>query len=288
MAKRTVKQIIPAQRVNMGGHLLDQPLPVREVEQIDPFLLIHHWEDTMKGGQKQKDVGVGPHPHRGFSPVTFVFKGNVHHRDSFGNEAVVESGGTQWMHAGRGVTHSERPGKDLAENGGEIEFIQFWVNTPSTHKMETPIYMPISDEETPRIPMEGVDLGLIAGEYQGIKGPATTYSPLKLMRGEAKENATISVDIPQEFNTLIYLLNGTINIDGKTGYGKDMLWLENEGNEIEMQVEKGTRFIILAGVPIHEELATYGPFVMNNQTEILEALRDAQMGKMGILIEDFE
>ena len=137
---RSVKKIIAAQKVNMGGHILDQPLPVNGIDQIDPFLLIHHWKRNMKGGDSQKDVGVGPHPHRGFSPVTFVFEGAVEHRDSLGNRATVTKGGTQWMHAGKGITHSERPSKTIAEEGGLQEFIQFWVNTPAA--LERPIIFP--------------------------------------------------------------------------------------------------------------------------------------------------
>ena len=151
MSIRSIKKIITAHRVNMGGHLLDQPLPVPGIESIDPFLLIHHWDEPVSPGGQQSDMGVGPHPHRGFSPVTFVFKGTLRHQDSQGNSAVISDGGTQWMHAGRGIIHSERPGIDLVKNGGDQEFIQFWVNTPSKYKMETPYYLPITDEGTPKI-----------------------------------------------------------------------------------------------------------------------------------------
>jgi len=124
---RTVKNKSKADKVNMGGIVLDQALPYRGTDQIDPFLLIHHWTDELKGNQKQQNVGVGPHPHRGFSPVTFIFNGGVHHRDSKGHESVVLSGGTQWMNSGSGIIHSERPTKELAENGGKFEIIQFWI-----------------------------------------------------------------------------------------------------------------------------------------------------------------
>ncbi|MEL6804195.1 MAG: pirin family protein, partial [Bacteroidota bacterium] len=101
MATRTIRQIIPAQKVNMGGHLLDQPLPANGVNHIDPFLLIHHWDKAVPAGLRPQEVGVPPHPHRGFSPVTFIYKGDLQHRDSLGNNAVVSAGGTQWMHAGK-------------------------------------------------------------------------------------------------------------------------------------------------------------------------------------------
>jgi redox-sensitive bicupin YhaK (pirin superfamily) len=284
---RTVKQIIPAQRINMGGHLLDQPLPVQGIDQIDPFLLIHHWDHPLKGGQSQKDIGVGPHPHRGFSPVTFVFKGDLQHRDSLGNDAIVSEGGTQWMHAGLGITHSERPSQQMAEHGGENEFIQFWVNTPSKFKMETPYYLPLSDEDTPKIKEDLYTIAVVAGDFMGTKGPAKTYSPQTLLRVEAQAKAEISLDIPTNFNTVIYILNGELEVDGKTSKTKDMVWFNNDEGPIKVSIKTETRFIVLSGEPIDEEVTSYGPFVMNTQSEVMEALRDAQMGKMGVLIEEF-
>ena len=130
--------VIKTRKVDMGGIILDQPLPYPGVEQIDPFLLIHHFEDYLPGDQDQKDLGVGPHPHRGFSPVTFIFEGEVHHRDSRGNEGIVSKGGTQWMDSGMGIVHSERPSQEMAERGGSYEIIQFWVNSPSSAKGNQP------------------------------------------------------------------------------------------------------------------------------------------------------
>jgi redox-sensitive bicupin YhaK (pirin superfamily) len=287
MKHRTIKQVILAQRVNMGGHLLDQPLPSSTIKQIDPFLLIHHWDHPVKGNSKQQDVGVGPHPHRGFSPVTFVFKGSVQHQDSLGNNAVVDAGGTQWMHAGKGITHSERPSKALAENGGEHEIIQFWVNTPAKYKMEPPYYLPLSIEETPKIEKEKATIMVVSGEFENVKGPAKTYSPQILLRVNAMSRANLSLPIPQTFNTLIYVLNGELEVDGKTAKDKSMIWFNNDEGNIDIKVTKESRFIVLSGAPIDEKVTSYGPFVMNTQTEIMEALRDAQTGKMGVLIEEF-
>jgi redox-sensitive bicupin YhaK (pirin superfamily) len=285
--RKTVKQVIPAQKVNMGGHLLDQPLPVRGLDYVDPFLLIHHWDSTLPGGQHPRDVGVGPHPHRGFSPVTFVFKGSVEHRDSLGNHAVVEAGGTQWMFAGRGITHSERQGKELAENGGEVEFIQFWVNAPSEKKMSDPYYQPISLEQTPVLEEDGSKLWVVSGDYQGIKGAAPAQSPQILLRGEIQEGAETVIDIPKSYNTIVYLLDGEVEASGQSLKRKDMAVFYNDGEEISIKASKNTRYIVLSGEPINEPVASYGPFVMTNETELMEALRDAQMGKMGVLIEEF-
>ncbi len=288
MSLKTIKAIIPAQKVNMGGHLLDQPLPVQGLEMLDPFLLIHHWKDTLPGGQKQNEVGVGPHPHRGFSPVTFVFKGEVEHRDSLGNFAKVSDGGTQWMFAGRGITHSERFSKEMAANGGALEFIQFWVNAPASHKMDAPFYKPISLEETPSIAENGSTIWVVAGNYKEIKGAADTYTPQILLRGQIESEHETSIEIPAHYNTLIYLLDGALEINQQAVIAKDMIVLNNDGNQIAIKAAKDTRYIVLSGIPINEPVASYGPFVMNNETELMQALRDSQMGKMGILIEEFE
>jgi len=288
MKVRTVKKIISAQRVNMGGNFLDQPLPINGLDMVDPFLLIHHWNEPLKPGGKQSELGVGPHPHRGFSPVTFIFKGSVRHQDSIGNTAVVSEGGTQWMHAGNGIVHSERPGIDLVINGGEQEFIQFWVNTPSKYKMEEPYYLPITAEDTPIIKKENVDIRIVAGEFESLKGPAKTYSPQTLLRIEAKLGAKLQLPIPNTYNTLLYVLNGTLAMDGQKVKAKDMVWLENNGDYIEIEATATTRFIILSGEPIGEPVASYGPFVMNTQEELQHAVSDFHSGEMGTLTETFE
>ncbi len=288
MQKKSIQQIIPSQKVNMGGHIIEQPLPNKFMNDLDPFLLVHHAEWELKGNQKQQEVGIGGHPHRGFSPVTFVFQGDVRHRDSFGNDAVVKAGGTQWMHAGKGITHSERPSAELAEKGGMQEIIQFWVNTPAKYKMEVPYYLPLSEEDSPVIKGKGYKVQIVAGEYKGLKGPAKTFSPMLLLRGEIQAGHEAEFNIPPHFNTLMYLLDGALEVNDATSKKKDLVQLGNDGNMVKILANETTRFIILSGEPIDEKVTSYGPFVMNTQTEIMEAIRDAQMGKMGVLIEDFE
>jgi redox-sensitive bicupin YhaK (pirin superfamily) len=287
---RKVKQIIPSSKVNMGGIILDQPLPTASVDQIDPFLLIHHWYNVLPGDQKQNEAGVGPHPHRGFSPVTFIFKGGVHHRDSRGNDSIIYEGGTQWMNSGRGIVHSERPYKKLAEEGGEFEIIQFWVNNPAKFKMEQPSYQPLNKEETPvhNNEDESAKVYVVAGDYKDIKGKISAYSPLIILRMELEENCALDFTIPADYNTLIYQLDGELAInDSEQSKAKDLIWFDNNGKEeINISANKKSRAILLAGEPINEEVASYGPFVMNTQTEIMKAMRDAQMGKMGVLIEE--
>ena len=288
MSTRTIHQIIPSQRINMGGHLLDQPLPFRSVDQIDPFLLIHHWDKPIKAGGNQKELGVGPHPHRGFSPVTFIFKGSVRHQDSIGNNVVVSDGGTQWMHAGNGIIHSERPGIDLVLNGGEQEFIQFWVNTPAKYKMEAPYYLPLSAEQTPKIKLENTCIGVVAGSFMGVLGPAKTYSPQTLLRIDATSACSIELPLPKHYNTVLYLLKGSLSVEDEKIPSKTMIWYKNDGDVLRINISEASQFIILSGEPIGEPVVSYGPFVMNDNEELQQAVSDFQNGNMGDLIESFE
>jgi redox-sensitive bicupin YhaK (pirin superfamily) len=286
--KRTIKKIYPANKVNMGGHLLDQPLPNKELQSLDPFLLIHHWHQMLPGGQRPQEAGVGPHPHRGFSPVTFIFKGAVEHRDSLGKHATVHAGGTQWMFAGRGITHSERFPSELTENGGELEFIQFWVNSPAANKMDQPYYQPIQLADTPLVEENKSKLWVVSGSYKGTKGAAPTNSPQLLLRGELQKDGILEIPISSTFNTLIYVLEGALKSGEHTILTKDMAIFQNDGDLVEVKAMANTRYIVLAGEPINEPVAQYGPFVMNTETQLMEAVRDAQMGKMGVLIESFD
>lgn len=286
--KKTIRHILKAEKTNMGGHTLYEPLPAPGIDQIDPFLLIHHWDGMVPANKQQKEVGVGPHPHRGFSPVTFVYDGDVHHRDSHGGDAVIKEGGTQWMFAGHGLTHSERPSKELAANGGRNQIIQFWVNAPAKHKMDTPYYQPLTDEETPKIIKDGVKIGVVAGEYEGIKAQVPTLSPQTLLRVSIKEGKSLKMSLPLHYNTLLYVVEGKIEIDHRTADRMHMVWFQRDGEEFEFTALADTEIMVLSGEPIDEEVTHYGPFVMNTQTEILEALRDVQVGKMGVLIEEFD
>lgn len=291
---RSIHKIIGASKVNMGGIVLDQALPHKGITQISPFLLIHHWASVLPGGQHPSELGVGPHPHRGFSPVTFIFKGNVQHRDSEGYVSTVYAGGTQWMNSGKGIIHSERPNQELAEKGGEFELIQFWVNAPAKEKMGQPNYIPLTKEETPIVTSKDgkVQVGVVAGTFEGKTSKIDTYSPLLILRIEGQKGGKIEIPIPETYNALTYQLDGNLRINNETDTkAKDMVWFNNDGKSIPIigiEFLSDTRIILLSGEPINEPLATYGPFVMNNQQELMEAIRDYQSGKMGNLVETFD
>jgi redox-sensitive bicupin YhaK (pirin superfamily) len=286
----SINTIIPAEKVDMGGVLLDQPLPHSSLDQIDPFLLLHHWIRSYPGGSTQQNEGVGPHPHRGFSPITLIFKGGVHHRDSRGNESIISAGGTQWMDSGMGIIHSERPTRELVEEGGEFEIIQFWLNSPSNRKMEQPHYQPLSSENTPWVHLddEKVKVGVVSGEFNETKGVISPKTPVLILRMEVKMGGKFDLPIQNRYNSFLYVLDGVILINGKeTAATKDLVYLNKDGDNITIEAKSDTRFIFLSGEPINEKVVSHGPFVMNSETEIMEAIRDYQMGKMGILIENF-
>ncbi|MFT4524963.1 MAG: redox-sensitive bicupin YhaK (pirin superfamily) [Bacteroidia bacterium] len=288
---RTVKRIMPAQQVNMGGIILDQSLPMRDVDKIDPFLLIHHWADTLQGGKRENEGGVGPHPHRGFSPVTLIFKGAIHHRDSLNTSSIIEAGGAQWMNSGKGIVHSERPPKVLAESGGDFEIIQFWANTPAARKMEPAKYQALEAKDTPNIcsPDGKVNMGVVAGKVGDVEGPIELMTPMLVTRLDMQAGGEIEIPIPESFNAIAYPLDGMLTAnDSETAKGKDLVWFNNDGKSIKLKSEVATRVMLLAGEPLNEEVSSYGPFVMTTQTEIMEAMRDYQQGKMGVLIEEFD
>lgn len=272
----------------MGGVILDQALPYPGIEQIDPVLLIHHFADHFPGNQDQRDLGIGPHPHRGFAPVTFIFSGEVHHRDSRGNESIVGEGGTQWMESGMGIIHSERPSDEMCVKGGDYEIVQFWINTPAEHKMNQPNYQALTHEETPVIQNEdGFDVRIVSGSNKGVKGPIQSNTDLTSLRLEFEDKGHFQTTVPESQNTLLYLLSGQLRVNGMDVSEKNLVWFGNEGEVVDIEAIKEGKAIVLSGTPLNEEMVHYGPFVMNNQTQIMEALRDYQMGKMGILIEQF-
>ena len=286
---REVKSIVKAEKVNMGGIIIDQPLPAADLQQIDPFLLIHHWYQNFPGGRKQRELGVGPHPHRGFSPVTIIFKGALHHRDSLGNSSIVKAGGVQWMNVGKGITHSERPSKEIAESGGEFEVIQFWINVPAEFKMLPAQYYPLEASEIPKIALDeqGSALNLIAGSFASETSSIETHSPLLVATIETKADSEFTLPIDASYNTVLYQLNGRTEINDKKIGDKTLLRFGNNDTDVHIKSLDDSRLLLLAGKPIDEEVTSYGPFVMNSTTEIMEAIRDAQQGKMGVLIEEF-
>jgi len=286
---KKVKYLIPAYDIDMGGFPVRQALPTNNVEQVDPFLLLHHAKTTYNDYVPALRQGIGPHPHRGFSPVTFVIEGEVHHRDSRGNNQVAKAGEVQWMHAGAGIIHSERPSQALADRNGSQEIVQLWINTPAAKKMKQPLYQYLGVNNMVQFTSEDDNIlsKLIAGSYAGEKSRIVTESDLLVIWSLAQNAGSQTFTLPELFNSMLYVIRGTVRI---SGYGmveaENLAVFDNNASSLEIFAEKGAQFLLLAGMPIGEKVVQQGPFVMNTTTEILEAMRDYQMGKMGILIED--
>jgi redox-sensitive bicupin YhaK (pirin superfamily) len=286
---KNVKYLIPAFDINMGGTILKQALPTQKVEMVDPFLLLHHGTFNFNPDAPAIQQGIGPHPHRGFSPVTFIIDGELQHRDSRGNNQIAKKGEVQWMHAGAGIIHSERPSQNLIEKKGSQEIIQIWINSPANRKMEQPSYQYVPRVELPYFSSTDSKMvsRLIAGSYNDLSSKMQTMSELKILWSEGTQTAKETFDIPLSYNCVLYLIRGQIKI---SNYGlveeKTLVVFENNDTAITVEALDDVQFIILAGEPIQEKVVQQGPFVMNSETEILQAMRDYQMGKMGVLIED--
>jgi hypothetical protein len=289
MKTRSVAHILPAFELDMGGTIVKQALPTQQVEQIDPFLLLHHFGPyPIEDGMDPLDVG--PHPHRGFEPVTFLYSGGITHRDSRNNVGELEGGDVQWMTSGMGIIHSERGSKKMLQEGGELEGIQLWVNLPAEHKMVIPRYQDIKATDIPTVQLEhGGKLRVVAGSFGDKKGPAKTFTDLNAWQVELKGTEGAELPIPVHHNALIYVLDGHLKLNDNFDYEAPLMLHfrtdgESEGITLQGMAER-TRILVLTGEPINEKVTQYGPFVMNTQTEIMEAMRDYQMGKMGVYIE---
>ena len=280
---REVKYLIPAYDIDMGGIAIKQALPTNNVEQVDPFLLLHHGKFTYRDDAPALHQGIGPHPHRGFSPVTFVVEGDVHHRDSRGNSQVAKKGDVQWMHAGAGIVHSERPSQDLASRNGTQEFIQLWINTPAALKMKEPNYQFLAGNKMPVFSSKDnlITNKLVAGKYNDLQSKIKSETELLMIWSKAKQGGTQTYYLPELFNVMLYMIRGNVRI---TGYGKvdkeNLVVFNNDSDITEISAVTDAQFLLLAGKPINEKVTQQGPFVMNTTTEILEAIRDYRMGKM--------
>lgn len=280
MKTRTVSHLLYGEVVSMGGMPIRQPFPTKNVSQVDPFLLLHHHQTTAG----EPFDGVSPHPHRGFSPVSFIFKGALRHQDSRGNDSIISAGGIQWMNAGMGIIHSERP----VDPEADLELIQLWINTPAAHKMDQPLYIPVAPEEAGKFNSADrlVSASIFAGEVLGVSGKVQSINPVNAVTFELRKGGKISVPIPNDHHAFIYLLDGGIKLDGYGLVdGKNAVVFNQDGEGIAFEATENTRILFMTGKPLNEKVVSYGPFVMNTQTQIMEAMRDYQTGKMGVLIE---
>lgn len=272
---------------NMGSISLRQALPTQSIANIDPFLLLHHY-GPFRISDSHNPFDFGPHPHRGFEPITILIEGEQLHRDSLGNEGVVKSGGVQWITAARGIIHSETIPKSFQEKGGVLEGIQLWLNLPAEKKMIAPKYQHAEKEDFKVVSSEDgkVNIQIIAGMLEGINGFIATQSPVNAYTIDIEPDGYYEVAVPNSHQSMIYLIKGDVVINGDEDLKlneNQLIQFDQDGEGFSIKGNTKSKLLFLSGKPLDEPVASYGPYVMNNQTEILEAMRDYQMGKMGFL-----
>jgi len=275
---RRIDRLITGQRTSDGaGVKLTRVLTHDLQQRLDPFLMLDAF------GSDQADdyiAGFPDHPHRGFETVTYMIAGRMRHRDSAGNEGLLENGGVQWMTAGRGVIHSELP----EQEEGLMEGFQLWLNLPASHKMQAPWYRDFKAAELPRLRTpEGATVTVIAGQCQGIAGAVERefteplYLDIELQAGTSFEQP-----LPDSHNAFLYVYRGQIEVAGTSVPAQKMAILANEPGRdgVALKSEQGSRLLLIAGRPLREPIVQYGPFVMNSRDEIYQAMADYQSGRL--------
>ncbi|WP_316742664.1 pirin family protein [Pedobacter antarcticus] len=230
--------------------------------------------------------GVGVHPHRGFETVTIAYHGAVAHHDSAGNSGVIYPGDVQWMTAAGGILHKEYHEKEFSSKGGPFQMVQLWVNLPAKDKMSKPKYQAIAHKDLALAELKDNDgqVEVIAGSYNGVTGPATTFTPLHVYNAKIKAGKSAVFSFPATYNTGFLVIEGEISINGQdTAGGSQFVYFKNDGEEISVEATEDSLILILSGEPIQEPIAQYGPFLMNNQQEIKQAISDYNEGKFGYL-----
>ncbi len=286
---KQIERIIsrPAQPGMVGdGFRVFNYIPRTGVSQyrISPFLLLD-FNAAYDFGPSDLPRGVDVHPHKGFETVTISYQGSVAHYDSAGNSGVIHPGDVQWMTAGNGILHKEFHEEQFARKGGPFEVVQLWVNLPKQYKSEDPHYQSLTKEMMGKVqlPDNGGLVNIIAGQYQEVSGPAKTYTPVNLFDIKLNKDGQFRADIPANHNTALLVINGSIEVNGKNVPEHGFVLFENTGEEIRIKGLEQAVVLLLSGAPINEPIVSYGPFVMNNEAEIHEAIRDFNLGKFGVL-----
>ncbi|MFM7667189.1 MAG: pirin family protein [Bacteroidota bacterium] len=258
-----------------------------DMHRMDPFIMLDY-NSRFYFPPSEKPLGVGVHPHRGFETVTIAYKGRVAHHDSAGGGGIIGEGDVQWMTAASGVLHKEYHEETFSKEGGEFQMVQLWVNLPAKFKMSPPKYQAISNQEMGKVELENNsgNVEIIAGDYQGIKGPANTFTSISMLNVKLNERGIAEFSFPAHFNTALLVVEGEIQVneDGIVPVDHFVL-LENEGEQVKISGLKNSIVLVLSGEPIDEPIAAHGPFVMNTRQELVEAFQDFQNGRFGYLAD---
>lgn len=283
---RSVLQVINAKTTLEGeGFVVHRAFPNGSLGEFDPFLLLDEIGpiEISAGGAK----GAPDHPHRGFETVTYMIDGVFEHKDSQGHSGKIKTGDVQWMTAGSGVIHSEMPEKEFSQKGGTLHGFQLWVNLSKKDKMVKPHYQDIQADKIPIVQNNGVKVKVIAEESMGEKAVIKTKTPIMYLHFTLQPNTRVTQIIPQRYNAFAYVVNGVGLFGDKqiSAHKEQVVLFEQDGNEITIKASNDSSapldVLLIAGVPLGEPVARYGPFVMNTEDEIAQAILDYNAGKMG-------
>lgn len=285
---RTVAGIINSVETLEGeGFLVRRPFPKSSFSQFDPFLLLDELGPvSLKPGQAK---GAPAHPHRGFETVSYLLDGRFEHKDSEGHRGVLNPGDVQWMTAGAGVVHSEMPSSEFTRTGGRLHGIQLWVNLPQRDKMIAPRYQEVGAAQIPVVQSSdrSVTVRVIAGEALGAKAVIETRTPMIYLHFTLQPGTSVVQRVPKEYNAFAYLLDGSglFGTEQERGDDGQMVMFAPDGDEVVIanpaDAQQSLDFLLIAGVPLNEPVVRYGPFVMNTEAEIIQAIEDYQNGRMG-------
>ncbi len=258
-----------------------------EMQRMNPFILLdYNSKYTFPPSEKPK--GVGTHPHRGFETVTIAYKGKVEHHDSSGGGGIIGEGDVQWMTAASGILHKEFHESEWSKKGGEFQMVQLWVNLPAKDKMSPPKYQAITKDEMGIVVLEenAGTVEVIAGEYNGTRGKASTFTPIHLMNAKLNKGGKASFSFPANYNTALLVLEGSITVnEAEAAPTNHFVLFENEGESFTVEADEDALVLIMSGEPLNEPIAAHGPFVMNTKAEILQAFEDYNKGKFGYLAD---
>ncbi|MBX9769179.1 MAG: pirin family protein [Bdellovibrionales bacterium] len=287
-----MKKLLLRQKTQ-SRHWVGDGFPVQNIfgyndlaKDISPFLMMDYIGPAAFPPTREKK-GVGAHPHRGFETVTIVYSGEVEHRDSAGGGGRIGSDEVQWMTAASGVVHEEFHGRDFAEKGGVFEAVQLWVNLPKKDKMAKPRYQGLTKEMIPsvKIGTNGSVVRVIAGEFEGVKGPGQTFTPMNLWDLRLGAGTQHEFKIPVGHSTVVFVLNGQVRLGtGEEIVGAELVSLDTTESNFTLESLAETKVLIMSGVPLNEPIVGYGPFVMNTMGEIKQAFVDFEAGRMGQLV----
>ncbi|RAK02040.1 hypothetical protein LX87_00154 [Larkinella arboricola] len=286
MSQRTIRTVIKPQAQKLGPLTMHQPLPANGLDQLDPFLLLHHHGPTTFPAHNS-GLPFGPHPHRGFETVTFIYEGDVRHRDSSGFSSTIRTGGVQWMTTGRGLVHSESSSEEFREKGGPVELIQLWTNLPARFKGVDPHYVGLQKDEIPSVTLDGgnVTVAVTSGVWNETTGPVQPVYDVELANVTMLEGGSFIRRIEASRTVLFYLLNGSVIVSEREVTGRTLVVFQNDGDELHVRATSDSRILLGSAEPINEPVVSYGPFVMNTEQEIRQAVMDYQSGRMGTLTD---